>query len=89
MHLVTFRDSTRARVGILLPDSNEIVDLAAAAPDLPRDMLGFISAGPSALARAQSASGGARTPLSSVKLLAPLPSRLRKYCSVNLALLAG
>ena len=64
MHLVTFRDSTSARIGILFQDSGEIVDLAAAAPDLPRDMLGFISAGPSARARAQSVSGGARTPLS-------------------------
>ena len=73
MHLVTFRDSTSARIGILFPDSGEIVDLAAAAPDLPRDMLGLISAGPSALARAQSVSGGARTPLSTLKLLAPLP----------------
>lgn len=73
MHLVTFSDSAGTRIGALLRDSNEVVDLAAAAPDLPRDMAAFIAAGPAALARAKSALAGRRVPLASVKLLAPIP----------------
>ncbi len=74
MQLVTFKDSAGERIGALLRASNEIVDLAAAAPGLPRDMQGFIAAGPAALATAQAAlAAGRRIPLAAVKLLAPMP----------------
>lgn len=73
MHLVTFRDSTSTRIGVLLPESNQIADLSVGAPDLPRDMLGLIAAGQSAQARAHSASTAGRIPLASVTLLAPIP----------------
>ena len=74
MQLVTFKDSAGERIGALLRASNEIVDLAAAAPGLPRDMQGFIAAGPAALATAQAAlAAGRRIPLAAVKLQAPMP----------------
>jgi len=71
MHLVTFSDASGSRVGALLRDSGEIVDLSAAG--LPRDMNAFIQAGPDALERAKAALGGKRIPLAAVKLLAPIP----------------
>lgn len=75
MHLVTFRDEAGTRIGVLLRDSGEVVDLAAAAPDLPRDMLALIAAGPAALARAAAAASHsrARLALGAVKLRAPIP----------------
>ena len=73
MHLVTFRDTSGTRIGLLFPATNEILDLSIAAPELSREMLGFISAGPSALARAMGITDGPRRPLDSVTLLAPIP----------------
>jgi len=74
MQLVTFKDAAGERIGVLLTAAKEIVDLAAAAPELPRDMVGFIAAGPAALAKAQSAvAAGKRIALGSVKLCAPMP----------------
>jgi 2-keto-4-pentenoate hydratase/2-oxohepta-3-ene-1,7-dioic acid hydratase in catechol pathway len=84
MQLVTFKDAAGERIGALLRASNEIVDLAAAAPGLPRDMAGFIAAGPAALATAQAAlATGKRIALASVKLLAPMPRPVKNVFCVG------
>ena len=84
MQLVTFKDAAGVRIGALLRASNEIVDLAAAAPGLPREMAAFIAAGPAALATAQAALGaGKRLPLASVKLLAPMPRPVKNVFCVG------
>jgi 2-keto-4-pentenoate hydratase/2-oxohepta-3-ene-1,7-dioic acid hydratase in catechol pathway len=52
---------------------DSIVDLAAQAPELPRDMIGFLNAGAAAMDRAgQAAGGGKRIPLAEVRLEAPI-----------------
>ncbi|MFQ5698738.1 MAG: fumarylacetoacetate hydrolase family protein [Myxococcota bacterium] len=77
MKLATFRDAgargAERRIGIAL--DAEIVDLAEAAPELPRDMVGFLAAGEAALELARRACRGSvgRRPLESVHLEAPLP----------------
>ena len=75
MHLITFSDSHGARIGVLNRASNKINDLAAAAPDLPRDMLAFIALGDAGLTRAKAAvaSGKSLLDLKSVTLNAPIP----------------
>ena len=84
MQLVTFKDAAGVRIGALLRASNEIVDLAAAAPGLPREMAAFIAAGPAALATAQAAlAAGKRIPLASVKLLAPMPRPVKNVFCVG------
>ncbi len=70
MRLVTFRHAHITRLGRL--DGTEVLDLAAAAPALPTDMLGFLAAGPDALATARAAAGP-RLPVAEVELLAPIP----------------
>lgn len=71
MKLATFTHQGATRIGVVRDDG--IVDLSAAAPDLPRDMIGFIAAGEGALARARDASAKAKTiPLKDVTLRAPI-----------------
>ena len=70
MRLVTFRHRHVTRLGRL--DGAEVTDLAAARPQLPTDMLGFLAAGPEAFAMARAARG-ATLPLADVELLAPIP----------------
>jgi 2-keto-4-pentenoate hydratase/2-oxohepta-3-ene-1,7-dioic acid hydratase in catechol pathway len=68
MRLVTFDDGKGARVGALSA-SDEVLDLSAAEPGLPRDMLGLIALGADA-ARA----AAAKAPVApGAKLLAPIP----------------
>ena len=55
MRLVTFTDTDSTRIGVLKGD--KIVDLAVAAPDLPREMVAFLEAGESALVKARAAAG--------------------------------
>jgi len=73
MKLSTFTEAGRTRVGIAVGD--EIVDLAAAWPELPTDMIGFLTAGEAALEAARTAldAGGSRLALAGVKLEAPVP----------------
>ena len=52
MRLATFTKG-HTRIGVV--DGAGIVDLAAAAPELPRDMPAFLAAGPRALDAARSA----------------------------------
>jgi 2-keto-4-pentenoate hydratase/2-oxohepta-3-ene-1,7-dioic acid hydratase in catechol pathway len=71
MKLATFRHSGRTGLGVVTGDG--IVDLAAAAPDLPTEMTAFLAAGPAALAAAARAAQGApRLPLAAVRLAAPV-----------------
>ncbi|HTT75326.1 MAG TPA: fumarylacetoacetate hydrolase family protein [Candidatus Binataceae bacterium] len=71
MKLATFTYQGVTRIGIVNGDA--IVDLAAAAPDLPREMVAFLEAGEPALERARkAASGTSGIPLNQVKLEAPI-----------------
>ena len=71
MRLVTFTHSGSTRLGLLAGD--EVVDLAAAAPALPREMIAFLTAGAPAMEAARAAAGkGPRLPLASVKLESPV-----------------
>jgi 2-keto-4-pentenoate hydratase/2-oxohepta-3-ene-1,7-dioic acid hydratase in catechol pathway len=82
MKLATFTQDAVTRIGVV--DGDAIVDLAAAAPALPRDMLGFLEAGPEALHAARAALGdGPRLPLADVRLEAPI-ARPPKFLAVGL-----
>ncbi len=72
MKLVTFTHSNATRLGVVAAE--ELVDLAAAAPDLPREMRAFLEVGRPALEVAAEAGdgGGHRIPLSEVRLEAPV-----------------
>lgn len=73
MKLVTFTQGGATRIGVL--DGDGIVDLAAAAPQLPREMCAFLAAGADALATARQALGNtssARVALKDVRLEAPI-----------------
>jgi 2-keto-4-pentenoate hydratase/2-oxohepta-3-ene-1,7-dioic acid hydratase in catechol pathway len=74
MKFVTFKSGSEERLGIL-NDQKGVLDLSKADPSLPKDMLSFIAAGQSALDGAKKAAGAADgwQPLSSVKLMAPIP----------------
>lgn len=70
MKLATFTHRGATRIGIVRDDG--IVDLAAAAPDLPREMIAFIAA-PDALSRAREAASSAPAiALADVTLRAPI-----------------
>jgi len=82
MKLATFSHNGTARIGAV--DSDEMVDLAAAAPDLPREMVAFLEAGRKALVSAHAAmADGPRIPLADVRLEAPL-ARPPKFLGVGL-----
>ena len=82
MKLATFTYDGSTRLGAV--DGYEIVDLAAAAPDPPREMVDFLAAGGDALLAAQAAIGtGPRLPLAEVRLEAPI-ARPPKFLAVGL-----
>ncbi len=72
MKLVTFTQGGSTRIGVLVGDA--IVDLAAAVPDLPREMCAFLAAGAPALEAAKRATSNAfaRVALKDVRLEAPI-----------------
>jgi len=72
MKLATFTHGGSTRIGVVADDS--MVDLSAAAPELPREMVAFLEAGAGALERARKAAsaGGNRIALAQVKLEAPI-----------------
>lgn len=82
MKLVTFTHDGSTRIGAVV--GNEIVD-GSAAPGLPRDMLGFLEAGRSALDRLAglTESGRGRIPLPAVHLGPPVP-RPPKFLAIAL-----
>jgi 2-keto-4-pentenoate hydratase/2-oxohepta-3-ene-1,7-dioic acid hydratase in catechol pathway len=82
MRLVTFTHSGATRIGIFYWD--DVVDLSVAAPDLPRDMVGFLAAGAPAIDAARRTGGArGRIPLTAVRLRAPVP-RPPKFLAIGL-----
>ncbi len=83
MKLATFTHAGSTRIGVVRGD--ELVDLSAAAPDLPRDLISFLAQGQRARQRAgeAAAASSARLPLVEVRLEAPI-LRPPKYLAVGL-----
>ena len=82
MKLATFEIEGQERVGIVIRDA--IVDLAQAAPHLPRDMIALITAWPRAQGELRSLEmTKAHFKLSDVRLKAPVP-RPRKILAIGL-----
>ena len=82
MKLATFTHAGSTRIGAVVDDA--IVDLAAARPELPSDMLAFLEAGtPAMLAASESIADGPRIPLTEVRLEAPI-ARPPKFLAVGL-----
>lgn len=82
MKLATFTHAGSTRIGIV--EGDEVVDLSVAAPDLPRDMLSFLEAGPDAMQTAHRALGhGKRIPLEQIHLEAPI-ARPPKFLAIGL-----
>ena len=72
MKLATFTHQGSTRIGVVVDDA--VVDLAAAAPELPREMSALLAAGAGAIDRARAAAtaGKNRIALAQVKLEAPV-----------------
>ncbi len=83
MKLVRFTHQGSTRVGVV--DGEEVVDLAAARPSLPTDMVPFLQAGRPAIQAAREATGekGSRIPLAQVRLEAPV-ERPPKFLAIGL-----
>jgi 2-keto-4-pentenoate hydratase/2-oxohepta-3-ene-1,7-dioic acid hydratase in catechol pathway len=82
MKLATFTHGGRTRIGIV--DGSEVLDLSAAAPSLPTDMLAFLEAGAESLHAAREAvAAGPRLGLADVRLEAPI-RRPPKFLAVGL-----
>jgi 2-keto-4-pentenoate hydratase/2-oxohepta-3-ene-1,7-dioic acid hydratase in catechol pathway len=83
VRLATFRHDGRRRIGLV--EGEQLVDLAAAAPALPTEMIALLEAGPEALAAARHARDAARSrlPLDAVVLEAPVP-RPPKFLAIGL-----
>jgi 2-keto-4-pentenoate hydratase/2-oxohepta-3-ene-1,7-dioic acid hydratase in catechol pathway len=83
MKLCTFEHGGATRPGVVA--DQEIVDLAAAAPELPRELTALLAAGPTALARARTAATNAtaRLPLAAVRLAPPI-LRPPKFLAIGL-----
>src|SRR5690242_573761 len=83
MPLVYFSHKGRARLGKLFGD--HVVDLSVAAPELPTDIIGFLSAGTSAL-DAFSGVGDQTTAalrLADIRVLPPVP-RPEKFLGIGM-----
>jgi len=80
MKLATFTHQGKTRLGRVTGE--EVVDLAAAAPELPGVMAALLAAGPGALERAAEADGH-RLPLEEVQLGAPV-LRPPKFLAIGL-----
>jgi 2-keto-4-pentenoate hydratase/2-oxohepta-3-ene-1,7-dioic acid hydratase in catechol pathway len=83
MRLTTFTQRGARRIGVVTDDG--IVDLAAAEPSLPRDMIALLAGGSDALTTARAAAGrrGPRLALADVTLDAPVP-RPPKFLAIGL-----
>ena len=83
MKLVTFTHGASTRIGVV--DGDEVVDLTAASPGLPGDMIAFLAGGADAMAAARRAAAGrtARIALGQVRLEAPVP-RPPKFLAIGL-----
>jgi 2-keto-4-pentenoate hydratase/2-oxohepta-3-ene-1,7-dioic acid hydratase in catechol pathway len=83
MKLATFTHGATTRIGVV--DDTEIVDLAAAAPELPRDMVAFLEAGAPAVEAARRAADGTRGRIrfGDVRVEAPI-RRPPKFLAIGL-----
>jgi len=83
MKLATFTHRASTRLGVV--ENDQVIDLAVAAPALPRDMIAFLAAGTPAMdaARTAAAKPGGRLPLADVRLEAPVP-RPGKFLAIGL-----
>jgi 2-keto-4-pentenoate hydratase/2-oxohepta-3-ene-1,7-dioic acid hydratase in catechol pathway len=83
MRLATFTDRSGTRIGLVVED--QIVDLSRARPELPTDMVAFLTAGPEALDAARIALGtsSGRLSLKDVRLRAPVP-KPGKFLAIGL-----
>lgn len=83
MKLVTFTHNGATRIGKLVGD--QVLDLAAALPQLPRDMRSLLAEGEPALALVHAAEPvpSAMLPLADVKLEAPVPNP-SKYLAIGM-----
>ena len=83
MRLATFTSAGTRRIGVVTDDG--VVDLAQAAPSLPRDMIGLLAGGSDALGMASTAAArrGPRVALADVTLDAPVP-RPPKFLAIGL-----
>jgi 2-keto-4-pentenoate hydratase/2-oxohepta-3-ene-1,7-dioic acid hydratase in catechol pathway len=83
MHLVTYDRGQGPRAGVL--DKDVVIDIAALKSGLPSDMLAVIEKGAAGLAEVKAALGSAkeRIPVSSVKLMAPIPKPHRNIFCVG------
>ncbi|MCB1015041.1 MAG: fumarylacetoacetate hydrolase family protein [Acidimicrobiales bacterium] len=82
MRLARFSHDGRERGGVVVGD--EVVDLPAAAPELPDDPVALLAAGPDALAAAEAATGsGPRYALDEVALRNPVP-RPHNFLAIGL-----
>jgi 2-keto-4-pentenoate hydratase/2-oxohepta-3-ene-1,7-dioic acid hydratase in catechol pathway len=71
MKLATFTHQSSTRIGVMAGDT--VADVIATAPEIPREMIAFLTAGKSALERARAAVQAApKIPLAQVKLEAPV-----------------
>ena len=84
MKLLSLLRNGRSAIGVLA-DERTVVDLSAAAPELPRGMCRFLAAGDEAMAAARRAvdSGAGRVPFADQTLLAPVP-KPRKFFAIGL-----
>ncbi len=83
MRLLTYDREGEPRLGLVAGD--RVVDVAEASGGaLPSDVLAFIEAGEGALERARQLSTGDGTPLSRLRLLAPIPRPARNIVCVGL-----
>ncbi|HEV7731641.1 MAG TPA: fumarylacetoacetate hydrolase family protein [Candidatus Binatia bacterium] len=83
MRLATFTHGGATRVGVV--DGDTVIDLAAAQPSLPRQMLAFLTAGAAAMdaARAAIRPDAPRLALADVRLDAPI-ARPPKFLAIGL-----
>jgi len=83
MKLCRFARAGAPRLGVVFDE--ELVDLSLAAPELPRDLVALLAAGPAALARARTAAANARERLAlgEVALAAPI-ARPPKFLAIGL-----
>src|SRR3954469_18007897 len=82
MRLARFTVDGSTRGGVVVGD--EVVDLAAADPELPDDPVALLAAGPEALARAERGAADApRLPLEEVALANPVP-RPHNFMAIGL-----
>lgn len=71
MRILSFESDGQTRLGVRMGD--RVVDLSLAAPDLPRDVLSLLRAGPDAMAQAAEAAAGATPTLAFSELSLAVP----------------